>query len=452
MDTKLLSILRLYKKKLSIPSHMIVAISGWASKLIVVFVQLFSIRLLISGLGLEGYATFGLLSALLGWFMLADFGIGSSLQNQISQQRAFDKTYGEDIVVSVFLCAALLAITIAALYFISPYFAPFYLKKFIHIDDVEKTRIFFISGSLFIGCALGSVSYKIWIAEHKGFISNLLPAIAGLVSYVGILILHSVEGMSNNILWNLIVFFTPYTLLPVCAITLQFLTHYKTVRISSVNINKVYKIMSSALAFWFFAAITSLSLQVDYLILSQYLESRDMVVYNLATKFFWFVLFLYISGLTSIWPVFSESLAKDDWMYVKALTRKYLKFGLSFAIATTFLLILFMPYVVSLLAPNQNLIVPFGFLILLGIYQLIRVWSDTFTMILQSIGDTNSLIKVGIFQAFFSIILQWYLVQILGIDGIILGNILSFLMTFFWIAPLIVLKHYKSHSLIVSAI
>jgi len=428
------------KRQWSISNHMLVGISGWLSKLTIVFVQLFSIRLLINGLGLEGYAIFALLSALLGWFMLADMGIGSSLQNEISKQRADDKNYSEDVVASVILCAVLLAITIVALYFISPFFAPIYLKQFPSINDGEKIRLFFVTGSIFIGCALGSVSYRIWLAEHKGFISNILPAIAAIISYLGVFVIH-LGNLSNNLMCNLVVFFTPSTILPLAAITLHFLRHYKVE--SNIKVEVVYKIIKTALSFWFSTAVSSMSLQIDYFIISQFLKPQDMVIYSLATKFFWFLLFFYMSTLTSLWPVFSEALAKNEWAIVKSLTKKYLGFGLFLSVISSAILILLMPSLINILAPNQSLFVPLTFLALLAIYQLIRVWSDTFLMILQSMGETKSLIRIMSCQAFLSLILQWYFSQTLGIHGIILGNILSFLATVAWLAPLEVIKHYK---------
>ncbi|EAP8346145.1 transporter, partial [Salmonella enterica] len=78
---------------LKIPSHLIVAGSSWLSKIIIAGVQLASISYLISILGEEKYAIFSLLTGLLVWCSAVDFGIGTGLQNYISECRAKNKSY-----------------------------------------------------------------------------------------------------------------------------------------------------------------------------------------------------------------------------------------------------------------------------------------------------------------------------------------------------------------------
>lgn len=431
--------------RLSIPNHYLVAMSAVISKVVIVLVQLLGMRLLIDGLGISGYAVFVLLSALLGWYMLVDMGIGAGLQNEISKQRAINKSYSQEIIASLILCVVLLATTMLALFFVSPDFALIYLKQFQQINELEKTHLFFATGSLFIGCALGSISYRIWLAEHKGYISNLIPAFASIISYIGILVLHS-SNLSENIFWNLIVFYAPATILPICSAMVHFKKHFKISK--KINFEVVVKIIKNGLGFWFFTAITSMSLQIDYFVMSQFLEANEIIIYNLSTKIFWFIFFIYISCLTPLWPIFSESIAKGDWEIVRSLAKKYLGLGLIFNVICLSLIIALMPFIVEMLAPNQNLLIPSTFLFLLAIYQLIRIWCDTFAMILQSVGDLKSLTMMASFQAFLSLLSQWYLVQYMGINGIILGNILSFALTIFWFAPAKVYKYSQSHSII----
>ncbi|EAM5567772.1 transporter, partial [Salmonella enterica] len=76
-----------------IPRHLIIAASSWLSKIIIAGVQLVSVKFLLEILGEESYAVFTLLTGLLVWFSIADVGIGSSLQNYISELKADRKSY-----------------------------------------------------------------------------------------------------------------------------------------------------------------------------------------------------------------------------------------------------------------------------------------------------------------------------------------------------------------------
>ncbi|MEW6013162.1 MAG: transporter, partial [Elusimicrobiota bacterium] len=80
----------MYKK---IPTHILVASSAWVSKVIISLIQLFIMKNLIQILGEEKYSVYAILTGLIGWFALFDFGIGTSLQNYISEYRANNKNY-----------------------------------------------------------------------------------------------------------------------------------------------------------------------------------------------------------------------------------------------------------------------------------------------------------------------------------------------------------------------
>src|SRR3954451_20467043 len=71
----------------SVPRHVVVTASAWISRIVSAAMQLIVVRILIQSLGIESYAVFALLYGLAGWYLLADFGLGFSLQNLISERR-----------------------------------------------------------------------------------------------------------------------------------------------------------------------------------------------------------------------------------------------------------------------------------------------------------------------------------------------------------------------------
>jgi O-antigen/teichoic acid export membrane protein len=432
-----------YMNRPNVPRHLLVASSAWVSRIIMALVQLASIRVLVGGLGLEQYAVFALLTGLMGWFLLADMGIGLSLQNYISGRRAKAEAYDDYVVASFAIAAILLVLTITALYFSSPYIAPIYLKQFQLLGNLEKTRLFFITGALFIGAALGGISYKIWYAEQKGYLANILPAIASLAGYAGIVAVNS-SALPDKLLFSLVVFLAPSAILPLSVIVAQISRHLR-LGFKQTHIGTATKIFKRAINFWLLSLLASLSLQIDYLVISQFLKPADIVIYNLSTRIMWFFFWIYVSALTALWPLFSEAIAQGEWTLVRGLTRKYLGIGLGFTLACSLLLVWLMPKIINILAPHEVIVVPVMFILLLGVYQLLRVWTDTFAMILQSMNDLKPLWIAGSIQALLSVVSQWYLTQVLGLYGIILGNTLAFALTSFWLLPLAVNIHYKNH-------
>lgn len=425
-----------------IPHHLLVAASAWASRIVMALVQLASIRVLMSGLGLEQYAIFALLISLMGWFMLADMGVGASLQNHISEQRAKAGSYDGQVAAAAIIAAILLVLTIVALYVSSPYIAPVFLKQFNFVSDLEKNSLFFISGAMFIGTALGGMVYKVWYAKQKGYLSNILPAIAALAGYAGIVAVNASEA-SDKLLLSLVAYLAPSAALPLGAFVFQVVMGIRN-GASLPGMVVVSKILKRAGHFWFFSLMAALVLQIDYLVMSQFLNPHDIVAYNVSTKIFGLVLFMYVSVLTALWPVFSEAIARGNWAMVRSHTRKYLEFGLGFVLVSTILLVWLMPKAIQLLVPNETVVIPVMFILLLGVYQLLRVWTDTFAMILQSMSDLKPLWIFVPIQALLSVVLQWTLVPVFGLYGILFGLVGSFVLTVTWALPLAVRRHYRN--------
>lgn len=429
-----------------IPRHLFVASSAWASRIIMALAQLASIRVLMSGLGLEQYAIFALLTGLSGWFTLADLGVGSSLQNYISEQRAKAECDDAYVIAAAALAAVLFCFLIVILYFSSAYIAPILLKRYPLLRNSDKARLFFITSLMFVVSTLGGISYRIWYAEQKGYLANMLAAVASLLGYAGISIVNRFE-ISNRLLLSVAAFIVPSAVLPLVSFSVQIGGRLKN-GFHQLDWNIIVKVIKRASPFWAFALMANLVLQIDYIIMSQLLKSEDIVAYNLSTKIFGLALFIYVSVLTALWPVFSEAIAKGNWAMVRSHTGRYLGIGLGFMSASTTLLVWLMPRGIQFLAPNETVVIPITFILLLGVYQLLRVWTDTFAMILLSMSDLRPLWIISPLQALVSVISQWYLAQLFGLYGIVLGLILSFVLTASWALPFAVHKHYRKYTVI----
>ena len=429
-----------------VPRHLLVVGAAWASRAVTALVLLASVRILMDSLGLENYAVFVLLTGLTGWFMLADMGIGSSVQNHISESRARGQSYDDLISASGLLAVLLLFVMVIALYFISPYVAPLLLKNFPFLSEAEKTKLFFLTGALSIGMGVGGIVYKVWYGEQRGYLSNIVPAIAAVVGLIGLLLVRQTP-VENRLLLSLAAFTAPLAVLPLGVLLVQ---QWRVLRLrrgleySGTKLHgTICRLLKRGLQFWFFAIMAAGVLQIDYIVMSQFLAAQDIAAYYISTKVFGLAFFVYSAILAALWPVFAESIAKHEWGLVQRYLRKYLALGLSFMFVCTISLIWLIPVAVGMLAPNENIIIPFGFILLLGFYHMIRVWTDTFAMVLLSINHMRPFWIYVPIQAILSIVLQWILVPLYGLYGVALGLIGSFIFTVSWALPMATLKKYK---------
>ncbi|WP_298439779.1 MATE family efflux transporter [Geobacter sp.] len=424
-----------------IPPHLLVAASGWASRFIVAATGLFTIRLLTQSLGSERYAVYSILGGLQGWFLLIDFGIGVSLQNHISERRARKEPYGEFISEAALLGAVLLAASTVLLYFIAPHFGSALLKEFPFLSPGEKRTDFFIVGLSAMTMAVGSMVYKIWYAEQKGYLANLVPAVASAISLLAVFLV-SRSALVDKLFWSLVASFVPLAVFPVLGLVGKMAKCPKNCR--ALDPAVLGPLLKRALKFWGFAIMACGVLQIDYLIMSQFLKAPEIVVYNLASKVFNLVFFVYNAVLAAIWPICAEAVATSSWHVVQRYTRKYLVVGGGLIAFATVVFAISMPQLVRLLSPKEPVVVPVLFILLLGFYQMVRVWTDTFAMVLQSMSYLRPFWMFVPMQALLSAGLQLALVPSYGIYGVVVGLIGSFLLTVSWLLPLALQRHIKN--------
>lgn len=396
-----------------------------------------------NSLGSERYAVCAVLGGLQGWYMLADLGLGVSLQNHISERR----TRGEDsnafVAAATLLSFLLLGLFIGGLYFLSPWLGPFLLRGFSFLGKDEQVRDFFIVGMLSICVGIGSTVYKIWYAEQKGYLANLLPATASLVS-LGLIIFVARAELADRLYWSLVALFAPLAIFPMVA----FLWQCKDcLRVGlAMDYRIISPLLTRALKFWFFGIMSAGVLQIDYVIMSQFLKPQDIVLYNLGNKIFSLVFFVYYAVILALWPVCAEAITRNSWETVYNYIKKYVAIGFILIVVASLLLLQWMPEFMTVLSPRELVVIPLPLILLFGGYYMVRVWTDTFAMVLQSMSYLRPFWIIVPFQAGLSVLLQCLLIPRYGVYGVVMGLTGSFLMTVTWVLPRVFFARFKQNA------
>lgn len=424
-----MSIFRMFKK---VPNHLWVAASNWFSRIVNVFVQLASIRLLMVGLGSEKYAVFILLTSLVGWYSLSDMGVGLSMQNYISEKRAKKESYSAYINTALIISILQWSLGILMIYLLSPVIAPVFLKQFGFMSDVEKSKSFFLVGVMFFSITLSGLTYKIWYAEHKGYLANIVPPIASLLGLAGIWLITQLQ-IANKLLLYLIVFNSPAMIIGIVLLV------FKTMFFSTINLRPDWfvlkQIIHRAGRVNVFSILGLLITQIDYFVLSQMVKSNEIVVYSISTKLFSFMFAIYAAVLAAWHPVNAEMFIRSETMKMKSQAKNFIILGTIAIIVFTTALVFLMPKIVSILSPKEIITVPLLLIILLGSYFVIRVWNDTFVTMLVSMNKFRKIFIIAPIQVIVSASLQIALAYKFGINGIVLGLIFAYLLTSIWYLP-----------------
>ena len=165
------------------------------------------------------------------------------------------------------------------------------------------------------------------------------------------------------------------------------------------------------------------------------LSSEEIVVYNVLSKLFTGLFFMYTLFLQSIWPLCSELIASHNYARVLHLLRRYCSFGVLFVGLVTLGVGLASPLIFRIFLPQQSGVVSWITMCLFGVYYSIRVISDSYMMGLQSMSAFRTFVLVIPLQAFAGYIGQFYLSEKYGVNGIVLGLVVSFVLFGVWAFP-----------------
>ena len=423
-----------------VPTHLIVVAANWISRIVSGTAGVISIRFLLQSLGQERYAVFALINSLQGWYSLSDFGLGASLQNHVSQRRAHGKSDADLLQAAGAAALALLVTGFALLTLFGPFVARRYLQKF-DLPDAAKLEYFALASGLLIITVIGGIAYRVWYGQQRGYLSTSMPALGSVIS-LGAVVLAGRTTDPERMRWCLLAGLGPSALVAIAslgAVLVRSLKH-GFARIDRAVLKKLLKLGSE---FWIFALMSAALLHVDYLVMSQAVPAEDIVRYNLSTKIFDAIRLFYGAVLLALWPTCTELIAKNDWSGVMRYLRRYITIGMGGMLLITPVLVVAMPYVIQVLSPKKTIEIPWTFVLLLGLYEIGRVWTNTFAMVLQSMSRVRIFWVVTSLNAGVNAGLQILLAPRLGLHGITISLILANVLTSAWVLPRAVLQHAR---------
>jgi O-antigen/teichoic acid export membrane protein len=413
---------------------MVVTASAWGSRTVAALAQIALIRLVVRTLGADQYAAFALLCALTTWFLLADLGLGFSLQNELSERIALGRGYGSLIRKVVSVIFGLMVLELVGLVAISYWAGGRLLREFPFLSSQGKCTLFLTACSLLLIAGLGQVAYKIWYGEQKGYLSNILPAIGQLIGLGTVAVMvrfsRSLEGI-------VLAYLLPSAIIGLFSLAKLWL---RTATDEAAEHEWWPPLLRKAAGFAVIGVAAAFVLQVDLLIVSQFLPPREIATYAIISRIFSFAFLVYSSALLALWPVCAEHFAMNDWAPVRRYVRYYIAAGGLFVAIFTLGVTTKIKLIASVIAPGAALDVSSSVILLFGVLYLLRVWTDTFAMVLMSKSLFLPMWIGTPVQALLSVILQIVLIPRLGLKGAVLGVIGSFLLTVSWILPLFLFK------------
>jgi O-antigen/teichoic acid export membrane protein len=399
---------------------------------ITALVQIMSIPLLLEYLGPLEYSWVVVAFSLQSWWLLTDFGVSTSLQNAISKSRTMGKGDADLILSAASIVIPITLILAIILGFFNQQMASLLLPPTANRDG-SGGELILVTGLFSLLLVVGNIGNRVFYARHKGYWANIIPAVGSLVTLVGLFALKS-EQNNKSIILAMSVWIGPTAILSsgsFCFICLK--AFYRSSGGPTLNICK--NLIKKGGEFTLFAFFGALTLQIDYLIIGKLLSDREILIYVISSKCIGLIIFFYGSVVQAFWPICSEASATNKWSVVDKILKKIIVIGIVMTIIGSLSIWVFQAEIINLIAPNQDLLLPTLLWILFIVYALIRVWSDGFAMLLQSMNKMRIFLMYIPFQALISVCAQIELTEKFGLNGLLLGSIISFAFTSAWILP-----------------
>lgn len=387
------------------------------------------------------FSAWVLLFSLCGWLGLLDFGLGSALQFYAAKNRA-EKRYIRLLAMRVALALTVSTILgVSLVYIFRAELVSLLFRSVDILDTDSKITAIFFCGSFAITSSLSGAVQKLLYGVGKGFIANLGLGTGQLATLTWIYVLTNGEARPTALTEIGIAHFVPPSIVWLILWSL-FIRLEQPKAVFKID-NTLRSLIRKAIGFSGFAILSATVLRIDYLVLASVGDSRGIFEYNVIARFIGLPFFAFTAFLAALQPEFTTGVD---------LKKRFKKLHLPIALGAIAVglggigLHYFSPYLVPLVAPGVDPVLN-GYIVFLStVYHILRVWTDSFAMVLLALGKLKFFWKIVPVQAVIGITLQLGLGQVFGTIGVLAGLCLSYVLTVSIILPIVARKTINESS------
>jgi O-antigen/teichoic acid export membrane protein len=409
-----------------------VASCGWIARLTSAAAAIISIKILLGKLGTSEFAAFNILASLAVWFNLLDFGIGAAMQNYFSESRARSASPYAVIKVAGLILLGMLVVASFASWIAAPAISSWMFGQ-LGLFAQDAVLAFRVAAICLCVNALTALGYRLWFARHLGYLSMLLPALASIVSLLGLSAWAS-QTHGGSLVLVAVIMFLPTALFSALAFVLNYIRALKDSEKGEPFSAGSW--IRRAAKFAVFALMAAITLQVDFLIMSQNTPAAEIAAYALCGKFFGLVAFLTTSIISAQMPHFTENYIRREEPLLRKKLRHLTIFTIAVSVLATVVLYFFIPFFLAFGYYREGLTVPVPMIILAGAYAALQGVVSVYSGFLQSISSLDFFLFATPVQMVLSATLQYYLSHTFGAIGIQMGLIIACALTALWLCPL----------------
>ncbi len=391
-----------------------------------ILIGLMLVPLTINYLNPTKYGIWITLSSVIGWFSFFDIGLGNGLRNKFSEAVAqgnhqLAKTYvSTTYAIMIFIVSIILII----FYLINPLIN--WLVILNTPDDLNlKNELDILAIIVFTFFCIRFVLHLIstvLTADQQPYKTSLLNLIANMLSLIFIFIL--TKTYSGSLLYlGTLLSSTPILVFFISSLW-YYNRRYKPYKpsLKFVDLRKTKVLFSLGMKFFFIQISGILLYQTNNIIISQLFGPKEVTPYNIAFKYFNILMMIFAIIISPFWSAFTEAWVKNDLIWIKIIINRLRK--ICIYIVFIGVIMLFVSPVLYRLWIGRELHISFLLSGLVFLWVLLNIWNSIWGQFLNGVGKIKLQVILSTTVAILNVPFAVVLGKSLGINGILISNIL----------------------------
>lgn len=362
---------------------------------------------------------------MLSWIQIFDIGIGNGLRNKFTEAIAKkDFKEAQEYVSTGYIIMGFITLSLIVLFIV-----PWLFIDWAYVFNVRSElsqEITLLIGVTFILTAIQftlKLVTTLLTADHKPALSAFIFTITNIIILLLFLLFKS-EISGDLVAIGALYSGVPLLVLVISSIII-FNGKYKAIKpsIKSFNINKVKDLFNLGIQFFVIQIAVLVIFQTDSLIISHTLSPEEVTPYNIIFRYFGIVTMMAGIIMTPFWSAFTEANAKGDYIWIKNIIIKQIKFLIP-ASALILLLLLLAPWLIPIWL-GKEIDLSVTLLSGMAIYAFISIWNNIFSYFLNGISKIKTQMLTSVAGTIINIPLSIYFAHLFGIGGVIMATIIS---------------------------
>lgn len=385
-----------------------------------------SIPILIKYLGETNYGIWILVFTLFQWVLLMDFGLASVLKTKIPElQHTNNTALINAYIKSTYISCLIIASVIFALFLFVFLFFDVQSLLNISFESSFVTKLFLINIAFFCINFVLNTHKSLFIGVHKGKFAEQSIAVNQILFLLGLLIpLYLFKTIEDESKLYLITFINGF----VCMFVNLIYTFY-FFKSEKLNLFTKEKTPKEYLRGIYNLGLKYMSIQLgilfifssDNYILSYFFGPKDIVPYEIVSKYFQFPLMILTAGMAPLWSSFSIKYLEKNSDWLKMSFKKFNYF---------YILVLIGMFVCVLIADpvmkiwiSKDFTVPVFLLIAVSIMTSLRIFTTFYSYFFNGIGNLKSYLLLLAISVLLKLPLSYFFIKLdYGISSVVLAS------------------------------